>query len=167
MPIPSNATRPFKQTGIGMCHKHGEHSNWRINTKGFAACRECDKQRSANYRKRYPEVIKRQTQERTIKDPIGEKLRVTRNRCKLVNRVFEITKEEIINLFIKQNRSCALTGRPITEHQFSIDRIDSTKGYILDNVWLTTVEANYMKMDMPLKEFVSICKAVAATYGSK
>ena len=68
-------------------------------------------------------------------------------------------------LFLKQNRKCALTGQSIffakttREHDSkqttaSLDRIDSNNGYIEGNVQWVHKKLNMMKQAMPDQEFI-------------
>ena len=82
-------------------------------------------------------------------------------------------KEYLYNLlFIKQNKLCALSGLPIKvsdtnngqshgEATASLDRIDSSIGYIKGNVQWVHKVINQMKWDMNQNEFISFCEAVA------
>ena len=73
-------------------------------------------------------------------------------------------------LWEKQDGKCALTGMQMTykfyegrvNTNLSVDRIDSTKGYSKDNVWLVCMAANQMKNDLSMEEFVEMCEAVVA-----
>ena len=87
---------------------------------------------------------------------------------------FDITIEYAWELFLKQERKCALTGLPIYfdmdldflrryGHQngtASLDRIDSTKGYTPDNIQWVHKDVNKMKMDLPQEKFFSIIKQI-------
>lgn len=46
----------------------------------------------------------------------------------------------------------------------SLDRISSDRGYVPGNVQFITLRANKAKRDMPEKEFVKLCRDVAAHY---
>ena len=51
------------------------------------------------------------------------------------NLPFSVTIEYLSNLFEQQNHCCAITGDKINEiSNASLDRIDSSKGYIEGNV---------------------------------
>ncbi len=89
-------------------------------------------------------------------------------------RDFEIDKringKILIELFIKQEEKCALSGVPISlgldwrnSGTASLDRIDSSKGYLLNNIQWVHKDINMMKMDLPEDRFVFLCKSVAKT----
>jgi hypothetical protein len=70
---------------------------------------------------------------------------------------FNISTEYIWNLLVKQDFKCALTGEPITvsknwrKEKFtaSLDRIDSTKGYVVGNVQWLHKTVNKLKSNFP------------------
>jgi len=76
---------------------------------------------------------------------------------------FDITKDYLLMLLKKQNNKCAISeinlihdiGKPET---VSIDRIDSSKGYIKGNVQLVCQFINYAKHDYSQEE----CKRLVA-----
>ena len=80
--------------------------------------------------------------------------------------LFTIKIEDIWNLYLKQNRKCALSGVDIVfskkrgETTASLDRIDSSKGYTLDNVQWVHKEINQMKSDRHIKSFLWWVKTV-------
>lgn len=91
--------------------------------------------------------------------------------AKKYNREFNITREYVWDIFIKQNKTCNLSGLPIFfEKSFStkmgqqtasIDRIDSNKGYIDGNIQIVHKHINVMKTDFSQKEFIYYCSLVA------
>ncbi len=92
--------------------------------------------------------------------------------AKLRKLKFCITLQEIWDLFIQQNKSCALTGLPLrfqssglkTDGTASLDRIDSSKGYELGNIQWVHKDINKMKQDFPQDKFVEYCKLVATRF---
>ena len=85
---------------------------------------------------------------------------------------YNLSGEYLWELFLKQDRKCALSGQELffpkawgvrskTDITASLDRIDSTKGYIVGNVQWVHKTINVMKMDMSDSEFINICKMVA------
>jgi hypothetical protein len=81
---------------------------------------------------------------------------------------FKITMEYVWNLYLSQNKECALTGLPLTfstgsgfsDGTASLDRIDSRNGYVEGNVWWVDKKVNTIKWDLPLEDFLRICKIV-------
>lgn len=67
---------------------------------------------------------------------------------------YELTPEIIKKQLIKQEMKDYYTGIiPDNYKDYSIDRIDSSKGYIADNVVITTNIVNIMKNEMSINEF--------------
>ena len=96
--------------------------------------------------------------------------RIKRN-AKKRNLYFDkkIDREYLWNLFLKQNKKCALSNLSIhfakTIKQqdcnrgttASIDRIDSSIGYELDNIQLTVNPFNHFKNSYTLEEYYRMC----------
>ncbi len=77
-----------------------------------------------------------------------------------------IDKQFAWDLFLKQDRKCALTGLALTIDQgaggdASIDRIDSLQGYIPENVQWVHKDVNRMKNVFTQDRFIEICKLVS------
>jgi len=80
-----------------------------------------------------------------------------------------ITKEYVWGLFIEQNRKCKLSGIEIKfpakykdkSYTASLDRIDSSKGYIEGNVQWVHKDVNMMKRIYNNKYFIEMCKLIA------
>ncbi len=86
------------------------------------------------------------------------------------NLQFNVTIEYLWDLFLKQNKKCALTGWDIhfppsykenSNKTASPDRIDSSKGYIEGNIQWVHQDVNYMKSNINNDYFLKICKAIA------
>ena len=80
---------------------------------------------------------------------------------------FTITMKYAWDLFIQQERKCALTGvelyfpeRADVHFTASLDRIDSTKGYIEGNVQWVHRNVNLMKWDFNQDYFINWCKTI-------
>jgi DNA-binding CsgD family transcriptional regulator len=89
---------------------------------------------------------------------------------------FDITIEFAWDLYIKQNKKCAITGLDIKMRESntfgkrinrkeslgiaSLDRIDSSKGYTEDNVHWVLSEINTMKMGYSMDLFLYLCEKV-------
>ena len=77
----------------------------------------------------------------------------------------EVTFEQCLELYHKQNGKCAISGRVLVGNaghvdKISIDRIDSTLSYNIDNIQLVTVQVNRGKMDFLEEDFIAMCAAV-------
>lgn len=80
---------------------------------------------------------------------------------------FNIKPEDIWNCYLSQDKRCALTGSevsfPVKNDKFgtaSIDRINSDKGYTVNNVQIVNKISNRLKMDMTEDELFQLCKMV-------
>jgi len=79
-----------------------------------------------------------------------------------------ITMDDLEKQFNIQSGKCALTGEDLTfgSHDkrttwnASLDRIDSSKGYISGNIQWVTKRINDMKGSLKEKDFINICKQV-------
>lgn len=80
------------------------------------------------------------------------------------NIPFEIIIQEAWTLFLAQNRCCVLTGIKLSfdERTASLDRIDSSKGYTMDNIQWVHKIINQMKWSLTDQELLSWCQAVVA-----
>ena len=52
-------------------------------------------------------------------------------------------------------------GKWCNPNSCTIDRIDSSKGYVEGNIQLITWQANCLKQNVPNDEFIEFCKDVA------
>lgn len=79
----------------------------------------------------------------------------------------DITIEDVYKIWINQNKKCNLSGLEIDfvkrENGItaSIDRIDSNKEYMLDNIQLVHKDVNLMKNHFNQNYFIQMCKLIA------
>lgn len=101
----------------------------------------------------------------------GQKWSVIKAGAKKRKIGFDISIEYAWNLFVEQDKKCALTGMNIefgkTATDFeattaSLDRIDSSIGYVEGNVQWVHKNVNLMKSHLGQREFVDLCKMVAS-----
>lgn len=97
------------------------------------------------------------------------------------NLEFKVNIEYVWNLLEKQNFKCALSGVNIhlledgdsvtkvengnrnldySKWTASLDRIDSTKGYVEGNLQWVHRDINKIKMDLPQDYFIELCKSI-------
>jgi len=85
--------------------------------------------------------------------------------------LFDITIEQVWELFLKQDRKCALSGVSLVfppksryygdSGTASLDRIDSSKGYTIDNIQWVHKNINLMKWHLPQETFLEWCRMIA------
>ncbi len=74
---------------------------------------------------------------------------------------FFVSKEYLWNLFLQQEKKCAISGMDlIINKTASVDRIDSSKGYIEGNVQWLHKHINRMKLDHDQDYFLSLCSLI-------
>lgn len=83
---------------------------------------------------------------------------------------FDLSVEFLWDLFLKQDRRCALTGAQLiitkqgnayyNRGTASVDRIDSFKGYIEGNVQWVLKDVNFMKQRFAQQYFIDLCEKV-------
>jgi len=88
------------------------------------------------------------------------------------NIPFNLTIKDLWDLFLKQDRKCALSNLLLDftygnkrkyRGNASLDRIDSTKGYIKDNVQWVHKDINFMKQNFEQSYFINMCNGVSKT----
>ena len=78
---------------------------------------------------------------------------------------FDLTREDFIEMWEKQDGMCVYTGfkmdlQPNTLFSVSVERIDSSIGYTADNTVLCCNVINRMKSNLEGKTFFDMCKSV-------
>jgi hypothetical protein len=83
------------------------------------------------------------------------------------NLEFAITIEDVWKLFLKQKKKCSLSGIELIppigrwdNFTASIDRIDSSKGYVKENIQWIHKDINKMKQALTQQHFINLCKQV-------
>ncbi len=94
-----------------------------------------------------------------------------KSRAKKYKYSFNITLQYIEELLKKQQYKCAISGLTLkVAHYYhdnqgttaSLDRIDSNKGYEVDNVQWVHKDINRMKSDFDNQYFIHTCKLIGA-----
>lgn len=86
------------------------------------------------------------------------------SRCEKHGWDLKIDRKFIWNLFLEQDRKCALTGWDIFFAQggtASVDRINSDLGYEKGNIQIIHKDVNRMKSDFSEQRFYEVCAACA------
>jgi hypothetical protein len=86
-------------------------------------------------------------------------------RAKQRDYEFTITIEEIWDIYIAQDKVCALSGVPICfKNSASLDRVDNSKGYVHGNIQIVHKTLNYMKYTYSQDYFIKMCNLVASKH---
>lgn len=92
-----------------------------------------------------------------------------KHHAKTRNIDFQLTIQEIWELFLKQNRKCALTGielffadtrKKYNETTASLDRINSKGIYEISNVQWIHKKVNTLKWDLSTEELIKWCQLI-------
>lgn len=92
--------------------------------------------------------------------------------ARLRNHQLKLTIQEAWELFLKQEKKCALTSLPLTfaksnrttsqsDYTASLDRIDSKKDYTADNIQWVHKDVNLMKQQYNHDYFIYMCHLVS------
>ena len=79
---------------------------------------------------------------------------------------FNLTIEYAWNLFLKQEKKCSISGLFLSfkdNDKFksaSLDRIDSSKGYVEGNIQWVSKGVNLMKWSLSQEKFISLCQKI-------
>lgn len=92
-----------------------------------------------------------------------------RNRATNKGHNFEVSLTYLWELYLAQDRKCALTGWDLffgkgtysKDRTASLDRIDSSRGYVEGNLQWVHRNVNYMKREYPNDKFITMCQLVA------
>ena len=133
------------------CKHHGLHDKWRLHSGNNVQCLPCAANWQRSQRKR---------------DPLRFVFRDAKKHARDHVRSFDIDLEDLENQMNKQDGKCAITGVPFSEKELpSLDRIDSSLGYIKQNIQLVLIKINKMKSNLEQNEFIELCKKVASNCG--
>lgn len=96
-------------------------------------------------------------------------LNKVKRRVDKINVEFDLTPKYLEDIFIGQERKCALSGLDIyfrpnyikNQQTASLDRIDNTKGYIKGNVQWVHKDINNMKLTHSMDYFIELCRLVS------
>jgi hypothetical protein len=102
----------------------------------------------------------------------GSLINQIKQSARIRNLEYKLTKKDLLDLLTKQQNRCILTGLDLVfssdkhKHTASLDRIDSSKGYVNGNVIWIHKHANIMKNVFEMGYFLDLCKKIES-YGRK
>ena len=97
----------------------------------------------------------------------GDFLSRCKRGAKSRNIAWKLSNDELDKIIEEQNFRCNLTNElliygyiPLNEYTASIDRIDSTQGYVKENIQILHKDVNLAKQSLTQSEFITLCKKV-------
>jgi hypothetical protein len=101
-------------------------------------------------------------------------LREHYRRVKYRNQVFDITLDDLLEQWTKQNGVCPYTGAKLIHpiritdegliYMASLDRIDSNIGYMRGNIQFISAAANMAKNKMSHEQMIQFCKLISENW---
>lgn len=149
------------------CNQYKNEEEFSLNKeKWFRKFREriCKDCKIKQYHKRRLQNRGDQGLERLLTERYsGLKLRAVKR-----GLIVDFDRSYLKELWIKQKGVCAISGVEMSATVFngrtftnlSVDRIDSTKGYLKNNVQLVCMAVNQMKSDLTNEELLFFCKKI-------
>jgi hypothetical protein len=139
------------------CKVETEHrfiKDIRKNYKGYYSCCKCLEENCKRHRKKHWDRY------------LAQKAN-TRKRSGSI----KIEAHHVKELQIKQNNKCILTGVEFDIeskwYRPSLDRIDSNKGYTIDNIRLVSWISNHSRGSLTDEEFIEMCKKISDNHKEK
>lgn len=95
-------------------------------------------------------------------------------RAEKINVEYNLNPEYLYELFLLQDKKCALSGVDIqfsnswnskSNQTASLDRIDNTQGYIIGNVQWVHKDVNFMKGKLSEERFIELCQLISSKCG--
>lgn len=128
--------------------------------------------KSTQYYRKNKEKIKEQQDKikKTLSGKLTNLITTSRYRSKLIGREHSIDTAYLKKLYLSQEGFCAISGIKMeirgkncaadSPYSISLDRIDSSIGYVEGNVWLVCTGVNLMKSRLSLEDFTVLCKKI-------
>lgn len=146
--------------------KHTKDDSGFGNRKGKLAtmCKNCVNAIAREYRQNHLlEIRNRDKKRRRNRKPYLDSYSLTpkyhfsyyRSNAKIKKLDFTLTFEDFIKFW---KNPCYYCGRVLKT--IGLDRIDSSKGYIITNIVPCCSDCNYAKLEMTGQEFIELCRLV-------
>lgn len=152
--------------GLLLCHKclvykevgnYSEDLSKDYRLYKLAICKHCEKLRPIPVSKGFESILRK-------------RLKTAKCSSKSRGLEFDIDLFFLMDLYHKQDGKCAISDEEFdlsyignkSLKSISIDRIDSDKGYVKDNIQLVCWVINQMKNDLTMDEFYYWCSKMAA-----
>lgn len=131
-------------------------------------CNRCKQTQNKNARSNYSD-------EKRLEKILQVRWLNAKDRAKSKNRLFDITKQDLMDLWNKQEGKCAISKIPMTfnidsgrnPYNVSIDQINPAQGYTKDNIQLVCMCVNQLKSDFDMNVIINICKNIIENYDTE
>ena len=142
--------------------KHGGNDGTYSYRDGLdKRCHSCKIQQNKNARSKYSD-------EKRLETVLQFRWLGAKERAERKGLLFDITKEDLINLWDKQNGKCAISGIDMTytldsgrtPYNVSVDQINPSMGYTKNNIQLVCMSVNQLKSDFEMDIVLNICKNI-------
>lgn len=111
-----------------------------------------------------PEKMKEYNKKSKQGNPQRNLFNKAKGRCKLSGLEFSISKEDIIIPEYCPLLNIKLDSWGHKDYCPSLDRIDNTKGYTKDNIWVISFKANRMKNTATKEELLQFAESILNLY---
>jgi hypothetical protein len=169
-PPPHKKAFYFPERNSKICAKCGEEKDVSLFFKHTATsdgwhswCKPCCKEGNDKSReKKYS----------SFEGRVSTILQTCKRSAKARNNEYEITREDLMEMWELQGGKCAYTYLDMTTqannpYSVSVERINSSIGYTKENTILVCNIINRMKSDFEPEMFYEMCRAVVAHLGDK
>lgn len=143
------------------CRICGEGNSIKFSIRDHSICKKCKREKEQEKNKNLS------TAQQLYKH--GQRSKTGRK----TKEGFNLTLEEIETLLNRQDYKCYYTGFDFSKTKYTetskldkptLDRIDSSKGYTLDNCVICTWWSNSSKAELSKEDFIKLCKQVANNF---
>lgn len=137
------------------------HTQYAYRNHKDKRCKQCKRKQNLQARKNYSD-------EKRLYKILQERWLGARDRARRKNIPFDITKEDLMNIWEFQEGKCAISKIPMTFEMdngrtytnVSIDQIIPGKGYTKDNIQLICYAVNQLKSDWDIDTVIYICRQI-------
>lgn len=141
--------------------------NKKINRKNYCSLK-CSGESNNEHLKKYNKENTQYLISGNRKDDYSG-LREHFRRVKKRDKNYNITLDDLLEIWDKQNKICVYSGVKLNHpndggsniFKASLDRIDSDKGYVKGNIQFISVVCNYAKNNMTHEEMLEFCKIIS------
>lgn len=154
------------------CHKEkdiSEFSKSKAYKDGYnTSCKECEKIRMKNYRRKNKDKIKEQVRLKYLEDPLKHILQVHKSLSKTKNIPcddFDILYNHLKPIFdTGKCERCGMIFQPgndsLRNYSPTLDRLIPNKGYVVGNIAVLCHDCNRRKQDMSVEEMKDLIRWV-------